>query len=155
LHDIVEMNHALSVDRDVPDSPEMLNDVLERVERSAKHDALICVISDFFGADEKTEKALTRLGRHNDVICGLLYDPIKVDLPQAGRLVVAQGELQLELDTSSGRLRRDLGSFFDAELRGIRDRLQRVGVPTLMIQTAEDPLDQVRAQLGNAAPGRR
>ena len=34
------------------------------------------------------------MAAHNDVICALLYDPVKTTLPAAGRMVFSDGELQ-------------------------------------------------------------
>jgi uncharacterized protein (DUF58 family) len=145
---VVAMNRDLEVDSEVEDSPGMLNRALGRVVRAAKHDALVCVLSDFYGADDDTRRLLTLLAQHNDVLCGLLYDPIKTDLPEAGRLVVAAGDLQLELDTAKGRLRRSLSDYFAADLQRTKERLARIGVPVLLIHTAEDPAAQIRTQLG-------
>ncbi len=95
----------------------MLNEVLERALRTVKHGALVCIVSDFFGADDTTRKRITRLAEHNDVIAGLLYDPVKVDLPAASRLIVSDGDLQLELDARSGGTRKTLSDYFTDDLR--------------------------------------
>jgi uncharacterized protein (DUF58 family) len=153
---VVEFNRRLAVDAKVEDAPGMLNEVLERVARTAKHDALICLLSDFFGADEETWQLLFRLAEHNDVLCGLVYDPSKADPPEAGRLIVSNGDLQIELDSAKGRLRRTLSDYFTQDLRRIKEELAKVGVPVMLIHTAEDPVEQVRTQLGHLTQaGRR
>jgi len=154
FHEVVELNHRLRVDNDVDDAPQMLNSALERVARAATHDALIIVISDFFGADDDSRRLLTRMAQHNDVLCALLYDPVKTALPDVGRLVVSRGALQLELDTGRGREVRDLGRYFAEDLAQTKKTLARVGVPVLLIETETDPVDQIRHQLG-AAVARR
>jgi uncharacterized protein (DUF58 family) len=145
---VVEQNHALRVDADLRPNPAMLNRVLARVHCLAKHDFLVAVVSDFHGADEETRRLLTRMAEHNDVLAALLYDPTKVDMPEAGRLVVSDGELQLELDTSRGKLRRDLSEYFDADLRQTKEVLAKVGIPVMLIHTAEEPVGQLRRILG-------
>jgi uncharacterized protein (DUF58 family) len=152
---VVELNRALTVDAAIADAPGMLNQVLERVVMTAKHDALVCVASDFFGADGETRRLLTRIAEHNDVIACLLYDPIKSDMPASGRLIVSDGDLQVQLDTMSGRLRRTLSEYFTEDLRRTKEELARVGVPVMLIHTAEDPAEQIRSQLGNLAQARR
>ena len=147
---VVEMNHALRVDGDITSNPEMLNRVLEQVARTAKHDTLVCVISDFFGFDDESRRLLTRIAEHNDVICALLYDPIKTNLPEAGRLVVSDGDLQIEIDTTKGRRRRVLSEYFRDDLQQTKNALARVGVPVLLIDTVADPAEQIREQLGQA-----
>ena len=129
---VTRMNHALRVDAGISENPAMLNQALERAARQATHDHLVCLVSDFSGFDEDSKRLLTRIAAHNDVIAALLYDPIKLDLPDAGRLVVSDGELQLELDSGKGRMRRRMSDYFDEKLKGIKGELGRVGVrPTL------------------------
>ena len=128
----------------------MLNTALERVARNITHDALVVVISDFFGVDDESRRLLMRMAQHNDVLCALLYDPIKTTLPDVGRLVVSRGEVQLELDTGRRREVRDLKEYFSADLAATKEVLARVGVPVLLIETETDPVDQIRQQLGAA-----
>ncbi len=151
---VTRMNHALRVDAGISENPAMLNQALERAARQANHDHLVCLVSDFSGFDEDSKRLLTRIAAHNDVIAALLYDPIKLDLPDAGRLVVSDGELQLELDSGRGRMRRRVSDYFDEKLKGIKGELGRVGVPVMLIHTAEDVAMQVRRLLGYA-PGKR
>lgn len=145
---VTAMNHALRVDAGITENPGMLNQVLEKAARLATHDHLVGVISDFSGFDNNSKRLLTRIAAHNDVIAALLYDPIKLDMPDAGRLVISDGELQLELDSGRGRMRRRLSDYFDEKLKGIKDELGRVGVPVLLIHTAEDVAVQIRRLLG-------
>ena len=152
---VVRMNRELSVDAGLRDEPAMLNRALERVASAERHDTVVCVISDFFGADDETHRHLVRIAGHNDVICALLYDPIKTDMPAAGRLVVSNGDLQLEIDSAKGHLRRSLSTYFAEDLRRTRERLVSIGVPVLTIRTSEDPGDQIRTQLGALAAARR
>jgi uncharacterized protein (DUF58 family) len=145
---VTNMNQALRVDSGITENPGMLNQALEKAARLATHDHLVCLISDFSGFDEDSKRLLTRIAAHNDVIAALLYDPIKLDLPDAGRLVISDGELQLELDSGKGRLRRRLSDYFDDKLKGIKDELGRVGVPVMLLHTAEDVAMQIRRLLG-------
>jgi hypothetical protein len=110
----------------------------------------VTVISDFHGADEETRRLLTRLASHNDVLAALLYDPSKVDPLAGGHLVLTNGQLQVELDTSSGKLTRDLAEYFSADLQETKDILEKVGIPVLLIDTVGDPAEQIRAILGQA-----
>src|SRR5262245_56703423 len=53
LHAVIEQNHSLGHDKAIHSNPGMFNDVLRRCERLAKHDCLVCVISDGCGNDEE------------------------------------------------------------------------------------------------------
>jgi len=150
---VARKNNSLRVDGGIRSNGAMLNQALDTALRSAKHDALVVVISDFHGQDDDTVRLLTRLARHNDVLCALLFDPIKTRIPEAGRLVVTDGDLQLELDTSSGKQSRKVSDFFEEELRRTKEQLAKVGVPVLLIDTVGDPAEQIRRQLGHVSKG--
>ena len=52
LHTLLELNHRLRIDAGIRPAPDTLNQALTRAARMAPHDALVVVISDFFGVDE-------------------------------------------------------------------------------------------------------
>jgi uncharacterized protein (DUF58 family) len=150
LQAVVAKNQALRADLGVEPHGAMLNAVLERVSRIAQHDYLVAVISDFHGANEDTQRLLTRMAEHNDVLAALLYDPSKVSPLEGGRVVLSDGELQVELDTDRGKTMRDLTDYFAVDLRQTQQILAKVGIPVLLIDTVEDPAVQIRAILGRA-----
>jgi len=61
LHAVVQQNHALSVTGGAQANPGMFNEVLRHCDRLAKHDCLICIISDAYGHDEESRQLLTRI----------------------------------------------------------------------------------------------
>ena len=148
LHAVVEQNQALSVTSGVPANPGMFNEVLRHCDRLAKHDCLICIISDGFGNDEESRHILTRIARHNDVLFGFVHDPLEVELPAAGRLVFGDGSLQLEVDTNSRGLREGFRTTFAKERAASRKFLLHRETPVLPLSTSEDVAEQVRRQLG-------
>lgn len=150
LRSVVEKNHALRVDSEIESGPAMLNETLSRAARLAVHDHLVVVISDFQGADDETRRILTRIAAHNDVLAALIYDPLSVNMPPAGRLVVSDGDLQLEVDLDRKTTRGRLTDFMKDRQRDLADRLRQIGVPMLALSTAEGVAEQIRAQLGAA-----
>ncbi len=152
---VLEQNHALRLGAGAS-NPGMLNQVLARAVRRASHDWLVCIISDFDGADaEETRRLLTRLAQHNDVIAALVYDPLETELPDAGQLVVSDGELQLEFDSGDARLRRRFSEVFSERLQQAREALLKRDIPVLPLHTAEGVAEQVRQLLGHAPRTRR
>jgi hypothetical protein len=143
------MNHALRVDGDIPPDPTMLNRVLIRALQLAKHDYLVGLISDFSGVDEETRKAVTRLACHNDVIALFIYDPLEARLPSFGKIIVSQGDLQLEVDTGDAEFRRQFAEQFERRLKTARDLMLKRGIPVLPIHTAEGVRDQFMEVLGH------
>jgi uncharacterized protein (DUF58 family) len=155
LQAVVEKNHALRVDAPRQAGPAMLNRVLERAVRLAKHDYLVCLIGDAAGADQETIRLVTLLGTHNDVLLVFVYDPLEAQLPDAGRLVVAEGALQLEVNTSDRGLRQRYNAEFEQRLERIRELLRQREMPVLPLSTGLGVAEQVRELLGHRPSVRR
>ena len=156
LNSVLQQNLALRADSTVRSCPEQLNKALERVVRLATHDYLIVLISDLDGADEQTtRRLLTRLAQHNDVLVSLIYDPLETALPAHGRLVISNGELQLEFDSGDAMLRKRFAEVFSTRLERARQLLQRRQIPVLPLHTGLPVAEQVRKLLGYAAGTRR
>jgi hypothetical protein len=133
----------------------MLNSVLDHAVRLAQHDYLVCLIGDGTGADQETVRLITMLGAHNDVLLVFIYDPLEAQLPNAGRLVVAEGELQLEVNTSDHGLRQRYDAEFAQRLEYIRELSRQRELPVLPLSTATGVAEQVRDLLGHQQPARR
>jgi uncharacterized protein (DUF58 family) len=144
LGTVVRKNHALRVDPNRRANPAMLNRVLERVARLALHDYLVCAIGDAFGADPESVRHMTVISAHNDVLFALIYDPLEETLPNAGRLVMAEGKLQLEVNTSNLGLRQHYHTEFEQRLARIHELSRQREIPVLPLSTAEPVPEQVR-----------
>ncbi len=155
LHALVEKNTALRADSLARPNPAMLNEVLRGVARNVSHDYLIAIVSDFDGADEETTRLVTAMAQHNDVLAIPVYDPSSTELPTGGRLVVGDGELQVEVDLGRASTRRRLAELADRRLASVMVWQSDLGIPVMPISAGEDSLDQVRTLLGRAAGTRR
>src|SRR5215467_14051814 len=148
LHEVLEQNHALSVGAGIRSSAAMFNQVLRQCERLAKHDCLVCIISDGFGSDVETRHLLTRIAVHNDVLFVFIYDPLEAELPDAGPLVFGDGVRQLEVDTGNRKIcDRFRDAFSEHRAAGRKFLLQRE-TPILPLSTSTGVVEQVRHQLG-------
>ncbi len=154
LQKIVDQNHALGVDRGIISTPGMLNKALQRVAYLAKHDYLVCVVSDFFGITNDSQRLIKLISRHNDVMLAMVYDPIARELPDIGTMVVSDGEQQIVLDSSSAGIREKIPEVLEGRLSPLTDELSKYGVPVLPIHTAEGVAEQVRKILGHV-PGKQ
>jgi uncharacterized protein (DUF58 family) len=149
LGTVVRKNHALRVDPNRRANPAMLNRVLERVARLALHDYLVCAIGDAFGADPESVRYMTVISAHNDVLFALIYDPLEETLPNAGRLIMAEGKLQLEVNTANPGLRQHYHTEFEQRLARIHELSRQREIPVLPLSTAEPVPEQVRRLLGD------
>ncbi|MEX0285710.1 MAG: DUF58 domain-containing protein [Paracoccaceae bacterium] len=134
--------------------PMPLTRVLRSVANIARRDHLILVLSDFDVVDAETERLVSGLSRHNDLILGLVTDPTAQEVPEGLNLVVSDGELQAEIDTGDARTRQSLQEMSEGRLAQVLDWQRRFGVPVLPLSSAEETLPQLRRLMG-LGPGRR
>ncbi|WP_282386593.1 MULTISPECIES: DUF58 domain-containing protein [unclassified Pseudomonas] len=155
LSRVVQQNRALNAGNPDAEDEDQLDKALQRCLGVAGHDHLICIVSDFAGAGERTLQLMRQLSAHNDVIALQVYDPLALKLPNNGRLLVTQGELQVELAIENRNVHQPLGDFLSGRLKDVATLLRRSQVPLMMISTAEDAHGQLRAELGKSAGGAR
>jgi uncharacterized protein (DUF58 family) len=155
LKQVVEKNHALHAGSDLKPEPGKLNEVLKQVSILARHDCLICLITDGDGLNPETRKHITRLSEHNDVLTAFIYDPLEKDIPAAGRLRFADDEGQVEADTSSRKLRTGFQSEFEEKLERIQSASRKFSMPVLPLQTTLPVSEQIRDVLGHHAGTKR
>ncbi|MFI8481687.1 DUF58 domain-containing protein [Pseudomonas sp. NPDC078700] len=148
---IVRQNQQLSATQPDSEHADQLDQALRNCLSLAGHDHLICIISDFAATSERTLQLLRELKAHNDVIAMQVYDPIAMNLPSTGRLMVTQGELQVELQVDRRRVSKPLGDFLSGRLRQVAELLRLSQVPLMMFNTGEDSLTQLRQELGRLA----
>jgi len=148
LHAVLARNQALSLEAKIAASPGMFNETLRRCERLAKHDCLVCIVSDGHGHDEETRRILTRIAQHNDVLFAFVHDPLEAELPDAGALVFGDGTDQLEVDTASARLRDRYRTEFAADRAAGRRFLLQRETPVIPVSTAQGVPEQLRRHLG-------
>jgi uncharacterized protein (DUF58 family) len=149
LKEVVDKNQILSASPELKPDPGKLNEVLRQVSILARHDCLICLITDGDGIDTETRRHITRLAEHNDVLTAFVYDPLEKDLPTAGRLRFADDQGQMEADTSNSKLRQAFLSDFEQRLEWIQSASKRFSIPLLTLQTSTPVSDQIRDALGH------
>lgn len=154
LRTVADQNGALRTHPTVKPNYGMLNEVLRRTARVATHDFLVVLISDAAGAAPDTRQLVTTIARHNDVLIAFVSDPLEVELPAAGRLIMSDGAGQLEVDTDSSTVRSGFRREFDERFAAAKKFLLTREVPVLPLRTDADVADQLARALG-ARPGGR
>lgn len=154
LHAIEKMNRSLCADDGRSSRPEQLNRILAHAGRLARHDHLVVLISDLDGFDEATRPLLDRLTQHNDVLVLLVNDPLEQQLPDARRLVVSDGDLQLEFDAGDRALRTSFADTFRAAIESGQRELDKRSVPMISLGTEAPVAGQLSALFGRHASTR-
>ncbi|MEN8194576.1 MAG: DUF58 domain-containing protein [Bacteroidota bacterium] len=149
LKSVSEYNNELKVSNKIKSNPDQLNEVLDNVVRIAKHDYLIILISDFYGLNDKSNKYLLSLAEHNDVLAFLIYDPIAVEMPEDGKYVLSENELQVELNMNNKKVHSPISNFTTKRLSDVDTRLKKIGIPIFRINNSDDIGKQLRTHFGN------
>ena len=55
-------------------------------------------------SDDESIRLVTCICEHNDVMTLFIYDPLEEQLPDAGRVIVSEADMQLAINTSDARL---------------------------------------------------
>ncbi|WP_050028441.1 DUF58 domain-containing protein [Verrucomicrobium sp. BvORR034] len=149
LNAILQKNHALSVAATAQANAGMFNEVLRRCVNLARHDCLVCIISDGAGHDEESQHLLTRISQHNDVLFVFVNDPLECELPDAGPLIFGDKTGQMEINTSNRSLRERYRETFAEQREAGRKFLLHRETPVLSLTTTLGVATQIRHHLGS------
>ncbi|MFT6989799.1 MAG: hypothetical protein ACJASL_001772 [Paraglaciecola sp.] len=125
-----------------------IEQVLKEAERLVGHDYLVVLISDFSDWGDTALKRLKSIAQHNDVIAGLVFDPLESDISKADQLVVSDGRYQLEIDTSDQTLSEKFQEGFQNSVDSLQSEFRKYDIPVLQISTETAVFEQLRKQLG-------
>ena len=102
----------------------------------------VFVVSDFI-SEPGWEAGLGALARRHDVVAVRLFDPLEIELPDAGLLPVRDAETgeQLWIDTSDRGFRQRVARIAAQREAQLREGLARCGVDTLELSTDDDLAD--------------
>ena len=148
LHNVLTLNHKLSAEYAHPQNDSQLNLVLKETERLSGHDYLVVIISDLSGWNKETVKRIKRLGRHNDVMVSLVFDPLEQTLPDSSQLVLSDGDLQIQVNAAQAGLGLQYTEHFESGVGHLQTELRKHGIPVLPMNTTEPVLNQIRQAIG-------
>ncbi|NRB56175.1 MAG: DUF58 domain-containing protein [Salinicola sp.] len=155
LHGLADANLALHAAAEA-DAPTSLDAVLEAVARLASRDHLVVVLSDFDVIGPRSERLLSALCRHNDVVLAPVTDVLAERLPDDLRQTVSDGKLQALLDTRSARVREALEQVSHARRETLLGWQRRYGLSIAPLSSGEETAPQLRRLLGmGRGSGRR
>ncbi|GJL81240.1 MAG: hypothetical protein DHS20C01_08740 [marine bacterium B5-7] len=149
LEHVVSMNAQLKADAAIAENPEMLNRALDAANKLVGHDYLVTVISDFAGNNDVSRQLLRRFAEHNDVLCILIHDPSATDLPPGRNMRVTDGQLQMELEMGSKKIRKEVNDFTRGRIEDVFRYRTELDISVLPISTDEDVAIQVQRLLGS------
>jgi uncharacterized protein (DUF58 family) len=121
-----------------------LKDLLDTAFPVMARRSLVFVVSDFISAPGWPE-ALARLALRHEIIAVRLYDPLEMQLPDLGLIVMQDAETgeQLFVDTHDRAFRRRFASVAERREKELRSAFRRAGVDALELSTDDDLVDAI------------
>jgi uncharacterized protein (DUF58 family) len=117
---------------------------LAAAQSMIKRRSLVFVISDFISAPGWS-RPLSMLAQHNEILAVRLYDPLEMDLPDLGMVVVQDAETgeQLFVDTHDKRFRKRFARLAEEREQALRGAFRAAGVDALELSTGDDLVDSI------------
>ncbi|HTR57851.1 MAG TPA: DUF58 domain-containing protein [Casimicrobiaceae bacterium] len=121
-----------------------LKDLLDTAFPAMPRRSIVFVVSDFISAPGWPE-ALARLGLRHEIVAVRLYDPLEMQLPDLGLLVMQDSETgeQIFVDTHDRAFRRRFASAAERREKELRTAFRRAGVDALELSTDDDLVDAI------------
>ncbi|WP_084166418.1 DUF58 domain-containing protein [Stutzerimonas azotifigens] len=133
---------------EAPVDPENLAQALRRTREVLRPGSLAVLLCDERSLSDTAEQQLRLLGRHVDLLLMPLSDPLDHALPAAGLLRFASGPARLELDSHDATLRQAYRAAAGERAERWQRLASKLCVPLLPLNTATDPVEQLRRHLG-------
>jgi hypothetical protein len=104
----------------------------------------VFVVSDFISAPG-WEEPLAQMARRHDIVAVRLFDPLEMELPDLGLVVVQDAETgeQAWVDTHDRGFRRRFAAAAARRETALRSALAHAGVDALELSTADDLVDAI------------
>lgn len=121
-----------------------LGDLLRTAFLSMQRRSLVFVVSDFI-SQPGWEQPLSMLAQRHDIVAVRLYDPLEMDLPDLGLVVVQDSESgeQLFVDTHDKGFRKRFAQVAARREAELRSALRQSGVDALELSTDTDLGDAI------------
>jgi len=121
-----------------------LGDLLDAAFQVMEQRSLVFVVSDFISAPGWPE-SLARLAQRHEIVAVRLYDPLEMEMPDLGLVVMQDAETgeQLFVDTHDRGFRKRFSLAAARRERDLRSALRRAGVDALELATGDDLVDAI------------
>lgn len=125
-------------------TPTNLNDLLRTGYDVIRRRSLVFIVSDFISRPGWGE-TLAHLARRHEVIAVRLYDPLEMELPDLGLLVIQDSETgeQIFVDTHDKGFRKRFAELAVKREEELRTAFRRAGVDALELATDDDLADAI------------
>ena len=142
---VLHILHRMSTRPEIAQSSTTnLRDLLQTAYQIAPRRSLMFVVSDFISTPG-WEEPLAHLAQRHDVVAVRLYDPMEMELPDLGMLVVQDAETgeQLFVDTHDRGFRKRFAAAATKREEALRSAFRVAGIDALELATNDDLVDSI------------
>jgi uncharacterized protein (DUF58 family) len=121
-----------------------LKELLQTALQVMPRRSLVFIVSDFISAPGWAEP-LARLAQRHEVVAVRLYDPLEMELPDLGMLVIQDSETgeQVFVDTHDRAFRKRFVAMAERREKELRSAFRQAGVDALELSTSGDLADAI------------
>jgi uncharacterized protein (DUF58 family) len=142
---VLHIMHAMAARPEVSGaSATDLGDLLRTAFQMMPRRSVVFVISDFISVPGWAAP-LAHLAQRHEVVAVRLYDPLEMELPDLGLLVIQDAETgeQIFVDTHDGGFRKRFAAAAQRREAELRTSLRQAGVDALELSTEDDLVDAI------------
>ncbi len=146
LHN-AQLNQKTVANNNDVTTAESLAGALTRLRILCKTGSHIMIISDFLNLDDKAQKQLALLKRHNEVEAWQIFDPLELSLPEISanvRLAVSDGQQHGFVSPGDASSREKYQQHADVKQQALRQVMNRYGIRHHKISSGESLLSQIK-----------
>jgi uncharacterized protein (DUF58 family) len=132
-----------------------IKEACDSLVRSLKRKALVFMVSDFHA--EVLDKPLGKLARKHELVALRVADPLEMDLPKAGRVVMVDPETGFEtlVNTNNANLRMGYSKLMARQAEGVAAVFKKHGIDAATLTTDKDTLPALHGLLKRRGRRRR
>lgn len=146
--EIVRQNQFLKGGTQGQDHEVSLEKMFQQMLRVTTHDALVILISDGYGWNDKCAEYVKSISQHNDFMCCHVTDPLEHQLAEMSQMVVSDGDLQIEVSPQEKKLQQDFADNVQMSINSFTTLAKKYRIPLLPFNTTEATDSQLRRALG-------
>jgi len=141
-HALHILHRILSRPEPTRSSATNLRDLLQTAFRVMQRRSLVFVVSDFISTPGWAEP-LAHLAQRHEIVAVRLYDPLEMELPDLGLIMMRDAETgeQLFVDTHDRSFRKRFAALAERREQELRSAFNHAGVDTLELSTSDDLVD--------------
>ncbi|VEG91475.1 DUF58 domain-containing protein [Legionella spiritensis] len=124
--------------------PRQLSDALLRMRRVTRPGSILVLISDFYHLDAESEKHLSRLRAHNDVLVYHICDVLELAPPKPDIYAITNGAQEILLDTRIDKVSQDYRNYCEDRQLALQSLCKRLQIQYVTVTAEKDIAQLVR-----------